>query len=93
MRKDGFYPSDPVELAYCDMIHETGQDISAINPIVNVFVGEKFEEKKTDFFNNVLPSKLSALYQLLGNKKFFCGEIVTYCDLRLYHELDLCRCL
>lgn len=23
----GFYPSDPLDLAYCDMIHETAQDI------------------------------------------------------------------
>lgn len=91
VKTSGFYPSDPVDLAYCDMIHETGQDIAPINPIVNVWVGEKFEEKKTDYFENILPSKLSALYQLLGDKKFFCGDVVTYCDLRLYHELDLCR--
>ena len=91
MRREGFYQTDPVELAYCDMIHETGQDISAINPIVNVFIGEEFEKKKTEFFGNVLPSKLFSIYQLLGDKKFFCGNVVTYCDLRLYHELDLCR--
>jgi len=42
----GFYPSDPLDLAYCDMIHETAQDIAAINPIVNVWVDDVFKQKK-----------------------------------------------
>ena len=87
----GFYPKDPVDLAYCDMIHETAQEIAPINPIVNVWVDETFQQKKTEFFENILPSKLNALYKLLGDKKFFCGDVVTYCDFNVYHQLDLCR--
>jgi len=87
----GFYPEDPIDLAYCDMIHETAQEIAPINPIVNVWVDETFQQKKTEFFENILPSKLNALYKLLGDKKFFCGDVVTYCDFNVYHQLDLCR--
>lgn len=87
----GFYPSDPLDLAYCDMIYETAQDIAAINPIVNVFVDDEFKFKKVGYFANILPSKLSALYELLGDKKFFCGDVATYCDFAVYHQFDLCR--
>ena len=80
-----------MDLAYCDMIHETAQDIAAINPIVNVWVDDVFKQKKSDYFENILPSKLSALYELLGDKKFFCGDLATYCDFNVYHQFDLCR--
>ena len=73
------------------MIHETAQDIAPINPIVNVFRDEIWQQKKTDYFQNILPPKLTALYKLLGDKKFFCGDLVTYCDFAVYHQLDLCR--
>ena len=46
----GFFPSDPAELAYCDMIHETAQDIATVNPIVNVFKGDMFQQKKAEYF-------------------------------------------
>ena len=91
VKTPGFYPTDPVDLAYCDMIHETAQDIAPINPIVNVFRDEIWQQKKTDYFQNILPPKLTALYKLLGDKKFFCGDLVTYCDFAVYHQLDLCR--
>ena len=73
------------------MIYETTQDIFIIQPIVNVFRDETFQQKKTDFFQNILPSKLTGLYKLLGDKKFFCGDVVTYCDFAVYHHFDLCR--
>ena len=50
VKKPGFYPSDPAELAYCDMIHETAQDIAMVNPIVNVFKDEMFQQKKAEYF-------------------------------------------
>jgi len=87
----GFYPTDPVVLAYCDMIHETAQDMFLIQPIVNVYRDDTWKQKKTEFFENILPSKLTALYKHLGDKKFFCGDIVTYCDFHVYHHFDLCR--
>ena len=48
--KPGFYPSDAAELAHCDMIHETAQDIAQINPIVNMFSGDTFAGKKSEYF-------------------------------------------
>lgn len=87
----GFIPSDPTELAYCDMIHETAQDIAKINPIVNMFRGEKFHQEKDEYFNYILPPKLQALSKLLSSNQFFCGPNVTYSDFAVYHQFDLCR--
>merc|ERR1711874_468611 len=84
-------PRLPASRAYCDMIHEAAQEIAKINPIVNVFRGEKFEQEKADFFDNVLPSRLKALHILLSDKSFFCGDVVTYSDFAVYHQFDLCR--
>eukprot|EP00092_Neocalanus_flemingeri_P003848 GFUD01004144.1.p1 GENE.GFUD01004144.1~~GFUD01004144.1.p1 ORF type:complete len:226 (+),score=54.75 GFUD01004144.1:78-755(+) len=91
VKTPGFLPSDLAEQAYCDMIHETAQDIAKINPIVNMFKGEKFQEEKEDFFKNILPSKLQGLAKLLSTHQFFCGSKVTYSDFAVYHQLDLCR--
>ena len=73
------------------MIHETAQDMFLIQPIVNVYRDDTWKQKKTEFFDTILPSKLTALYKHLGDKKFFCGDIVTYCDFHVYHHFDLCR--
>merc|ERR1712106_232283 len=91
VKTQGFYPADPAELAYCDMIHETAQDIAIVNPIVNMFRGEKFQQEKEDYFKNILPSRLKALAKLLSTKQFFCGSSVTYSDFAVYHQFDLSR--
>ena len=47
--KPGFLPgTDPVQLAYCDMIHEAAQELARVNPIANIFHGDNFEKEKTD---------------------------------------------
>ena len=89
--KPGFLPDDKAALAYCDMIHETAQDIARINPIVNKFRGEQFEAEKQEYFTNTLPPKLEALALQLASKTFFCGDSVTYADFAVYHQFDLCR--
>ena len=40
---------------------------------------------------NILPPRLTALYKILGDNKFFCGDTVTYCDFAVYHQFDLSR--
>ena len=50
VKKSGFYPTDPADLAYCDMIHETHQDMWQIMPIVNFWTGENRAQKKEEFF-------------------------------------------
>ena len=50
VEKPGFYPADKAELAFCDMVHETAQELAVINPIVNVFKDDLFQQKKTDYF-------------------------------------------
>lgn len=86
-------PGDPLKRAKADMVHETAQELAKVNPIVNMFRGEKWVTEKTDFFSNVLPTRLTFLAKALGNQQFFCGEKVSYCDFAVYHQLDLCRIL
>ena len=86
----GFVPADPVDKAYCDMIHEAAEELVLIMPIVNLKV-EKFQQEKENFFKNTLPPKLKNLAKLLGSKLFFCGSTVTYCDFQIYVYFDLAR--
>ena len=38
-----------------------------------------------------LIGKLPSLVGLLGNKKYFCGNLVTYADFAMYTIMDLIR--
>eukprot|EP00124_Ichthyophonus_hoferi_P002884 Ihof_evm4s219 gene=Ihof_evmTU4s219 len=42
--KYNLVPSDPVKAAVCDSLHELAQELMDINPIVNVYTGEKKEK-------------------------------------------------
>ena len=82
----GCVPSEPFAAAKCDECFEAAQDLAGINPIVNVFVGEAFDAKKTDYFDS-FGGKLSNLAARLGEGPFFCGEQIAYCDFAVYHQL------
>ena len=73
------------------MIYETVEDIIRIMPIVNVWTGDKWKQEKEEYFSKTLPGKLPSLVGLLGNKKYFCGNLVTYADFALYNVMDLIR--
>mmetsp|Transcript_10457 Transcript_10457/g.8060 ORF Transcript_10457/g.8060 Transcript_10457/m.8060 type:complete len:210 (-) Transcript_10457:155-784(-) len=84
----GLYPSDPLAALRADEIFEMGQEMSEMNPIVNIFTGELFETKKAEYMGG-FPKKAQALVKRLGEKKFFCGDEVTYGDFSVYHVLDM----
>lgn len=64
-----------------------------MNPIVNVYSGEKYEQLKKDYFETTLPRRLGKLVRILGDKPFFLGDEPYYCDFGVYHQLDLTRLL
>jgi len=83
----GLYPSDPVECALCDSLFEHAQDMSHINPIVNVYKGDTWKEKKEAFFSD-FEDKASCLISKLGKGPFFLGrETPSYADFQVYHVL------
>jgi len=86
-------PEDPLAAAECDMWHEAALELATVNPVVNVFRGAMFEEKKKHYFEEVLPNKLPRLAAGLGDKDFFTGDgsTPTYADFALYHGLDVTR--
>eukprot|EP00091_Calanus_sinicus_P009586 TRINITY_DN22388_c0_g1_i1.p1 TRINITY_DN22388_c0_g1~~TRINITY_DN22388_c0_g1_i1.p1 ORF type:complete len:170 (+),score=21.85 TRINITY_DN22388_c0_g1_i1:246-755(+) len=46
VKTPGFVPTDPVEKAYCDMIHEAAEELFMIMPCVNIYKGDKFQQEK-----------------------------------------------
>jgi glutathione S-transferase len=86
-------PKDPFEAAKVDSVFETAQELTPINPICNVFKGELFQEKKNDYFLNILPPRLGNINKLIMSSggPFTCGESPYYCDFAVYHQFDLVR--
>ena len=89
-------PADALMVARCDAVFEASQELAAgdsnVNPIVNVFRGEQFEEKKATFFG-MAPAKIANLAKQLelcsgGAGPFFFGAKPLYCDLSVYHVLS-----
>ena len=85
-------PTDAIAAAKCDMIFEAGQEMTAVNPVVNIFKGAAFAKKKEAFFKD-FPPKLANLAKLLDKSDgpFFLGATPYYCDLGVFHQLDNCR--
>ena len=63
-----------------------------VNPIVNIFTGEKFAEKKKEHFEQNLPARLQNLERQL-EVPFFFGAQPLYCDFNVYHVLSNTRLL
>ena len=89
-------PADALTAAACDAVFEASQELAAgdsnVNPIVNVFRGEQFEEKKATFLG-MAPAKIANLAKQLelcsgGAGPFFFGAKPLYCDLSVYHVLS-----
>lgn len=88
----GLVPADPLAAAKCDAVFEASQDMAGSNPIVNVFKGEQFEEKKRSYVAT-FPGLLQNLARQLGSGPFFFGTTPYYCDLAVYHILSNARLL
>mmetsp|Transcript_6620 Transcript_6620/g.15170 ORF Transcript_6620/g.15170 Transcript_6620/m.15170 type:complete len:259 (-) Transcript_6620:97-873(-) len=91
----GIYPEDPIEGALSDSIYELGQELCTINPLVNCFVGQQFENVRKDYFSSVLPLALMQLEVELtraqaasGGTPFFGGFSPTHGDFNVFHHLD-----
>eukprot|EP00938_MAST-03A_sp_MAST-3A-sp1_P001569 g1569.t1 len=85
-------PKESVQAARCDSLWEASQELATmptnVNPIVNVFRGKEFEEKKQDYFK-LAHAKLENLEQKhCSSESFLLGDHPYYCDLGLYHVLD-----
>lgn len=91
-RVPSLVPSDALTAARCDAVFEASQEpaLAGINPIVNVFKGETFEQKKKEYFET-FPSKLANLSRALGDGPFFFGATPLYCDFGVYHPLSNAR--
>jgi glutathione S-transferase len=84
-------PADAWAAAKADEVFAAAEELSAVNPIVNVFRDESFAEKKAEYFA-MFPAKLARLASVLGAQQFFGGEL-SYADLNVFHYLDNSRLL
>lgn len=87
----GLIPEDPLAQARADECFMAAEELGTINPIVNVFTGDAFAEKRAAFFDSLLPGKLANIARRLGDGPFFCGENVSHADFNMYHHLDNAR--
>lgn len=93
-------PSDPLVAARCDQFFEASQELATtptnVNPIVNVFRGEDFEQHKKTYLE-LSPPMLANLERFLeaapDGGPFFLGQTIYYCDLGIFHVLDNTRSL
>ena len=69
-----------------DSVFEFAQEMTTINPIVNVFTGEKLEATKQAYLKQ-LPPRLDALADLLGTDDWFYGQL-SYADFGVFQVLD-----
>eukprot|EP00598_Pedospumella_elongata_P013584 CAMPEP_0184991906 /NCGR_PEP_ID=MMETSP1098-20130426/38847_1 /TAXON_ID=89044 /ORGANISM="Spumella elongata, Strain CCAP 955/1" /LENGTH=224 /DNA_ID=CAMNT_0027517429 /DNA_START=28 /DNA_END=702 /DNA_ORIENTATION=+ len=85
----GLYPSDPLEAARADMVHEMANDMNAINAILNFWpcLGDAFEQNRTNYFINFV-KHASYAETLLGDKYYFGGSQPNYGDFSLYHVMN-----
>lgn len=83
----GLAPTDALEAARCDAVYEAAQELMGVNPVVNVFRDEAFEEKKREYFGHA-PAKIANLARCLGEGPFYFGAKPLYADMAVYHVLS-----
>jgi|EP00037_Helgoeca_nana_P033915 glutathione S-transferase len=84
----GLVPADPFEAAQCDAVYEAAQELMTVNPVVNVFVGDAFVEKRQLYLEQA-PSKIANIARALGDTgPFFFGVAPLYADFTVYHALS-----
>ena len=90
----GLYPSDPLEAARADMVHEMANDMNAINAILNFWPRcmDQFNENRTSYFKNFVKYATYA-ETLLGDKYYFGGSQPHYGDFSLFHIMTACTCV
>lgn len=88
-RLANIYPTDIEKAAKADMVYELSQEMSGINPILNMFeVGsEKYQNAYETYFS-AFPARISAVQKILGDQQFFGGEQPSHADFGLFHVLD-----
>lgn len=83
-------PTDAFQAAQCDALFEASQELTVsptnVNPLVNVFRGDDFAEKKKTYFE-IAPPKIANLAKLCKGP-FFLGETPFYADLAIFHVLS-----
>ena len=69
----GCYPSDPQRAAIADSVYELGQELCTINPLVNCYVGNDFDQIERHYFSEVMPQALPQLERELERAAAACA--------------------
>ena len=83
-------PDDPFMAAKAESIYLTAEEMSRIDPLVNVYRGEKHAEIKAEYFSGVFPRLVSKIQQQIQSSggPFTLGGKPHYGDLYVYHILS-----
>ena len=85
----GLIPADPLDAAEVDGVFQAAEELTAANPVVNVFRGGQWAEKKRAYFEETLPRRLDNIVLQLERSggPFMCGKTPRYCDFAMYHQV------
>ena len=94
-RVTGCLPEDdPIACARADSIYELGQELCTINPLVNCYTGNAFNQVRHHYFGEVMPNALPQLERELQRSgppkgSFFLGAVTpTHADFNIFHHLN-----
>ena len=83
----GCYPTDPADCAAADAVFEFAQEMCTINPLVNCYAGDQYEQVKRWYFAS-FPTHLRRLERQLDTGPFFAGQRApTFADFNVLHML------
>ena len=85
----GMIPDDKFQAAMCDSIFQATEELGTVNPLVNVYSGDKWKELKAEYLDNKLPSKIKYINRVVeaSGGPFALGAAPYYCDFALHHVL------
>ncbi|XP_031572865.1 hematopoietic prostaglandin D synthase-like [Actinia tenebrosa] len=92
-RQTGLCPTDSLQIAKCDMIVDTENDLAAKRIKYYYEKDEKLKEiYKGEYFQTYLPEFVSKITGLLkknnDGKGFFIGDKMTYADIAVFNVCD-----
>ena len=86
-------PRDAIERAACDSIFEYGQDLSWLNPVVNMYRGDEFK-RNMKRFHREWPGARANLVRAYGSGPFLGSRVgPTYADFNCWHVVNLAQTL
>ena len=83
-------PVDPLQAAKAESIYQAAEELSRVNPLVNVYRGDQYAQLKSEYFTSLFPSKAAKLSGLItaAGGPYTLGADPHYGDFYVYHVVS-----